>query len=93
MEKIFWITAILLLFAHEAFAQPMQAQRPGGGRPALMADANGDGMLDKAEFLAAAQKRAEQKFLSLDTDGDGRLSRAELQAMRQMNGGNGQHLR
>lgn len=40
----------------------------------LKADANGDGMISRAEFIAGAEMR----FDKMDADGDGQLSKEEL---------------
>lgn len=41
-------------------------------------DTNGDGVISKAEFMAAH----EEKFTKMDTDGNGELSADELKAAR-----------
>jgi hypothetical protein len=69
-------SAILLAAAFSAGAI---AQTSGGG---LAADRDGDGVVSRAEFLAANLAR----FPLMDKDGDGRLSRAERTPARTANG-------
>ena len=86
MKKLFFIS--LLIFA--AFAHPSLAQDAGRGaasRGQLEArikamDTNGDGAIDKAEYLA----HAEAQFKKMDLNGDGRITPDELQKIRERRG-------
>lgn len=87
------LAPLALAAALAAFAAPAAA-----GEPFADADANGDGVLDKAEFhafidaLAAAGRPAAEKvkaagrydmaFRRVDGDGDGAISAAEVAAMK-----------
>ena len=51
--------------------------RAHGGHAFKQADANGDGQISRAEFLAASEKRASQMFDRLDANGDGVVNQAE----------------
>lgn len=69
-----------------AKAGPGDAQGGGGdmaGRMFQRFDANGDGLLDKAEIDAMLQRRFER----LDADHDGIVTAEERQAMRGRGGG------
>lgn len=63
--------ACLLLLA--PLASPLQAQSTTPDRPTL--DANGDGVIDRAE--AARAPRMAERFSALDRNGDGRLTADE----------------
>lgn len=71
-----------------AFAQ---APQPAAGKPARHAkiDANGDGVIDRAE--AAANPRMAQHFETLDANKDGRITADERpqRGMREGKGGRG----
>lgn len=58
-------------------AQAQDAPPPGGRDLLARADANGDGVVTKAELLADVDKR----FARLDTDKDGKITAAEREAM------------
>ncbi|HEY8964503.1 MAG TPA: hypothetical protein VIN59_08600 [Alphaproteobacteria bacterium] len=81
------LSAILLgAFAVPAMAEDVPANTgPGsGGAPGKMefknpADTNGDGILSKAEFMAAQEKR----FAEIDKDGDGNITKEEHKAHRE----------
>ena len=47
------------------------------------ADANKDGAVNKEEFMAKQQARAEKKFAKLDANNDGKVDEAEIKAMHQ----------
>jgi hypothetical protein len=78
---------ILIALAAAALAAPALAQTPPPpqappAKGALrVADKNGDGALDKSEWLAAG--RRERGFAMLDADNDGKLTRAEIRAGRE----------
>lgn len=63
-----------------AVAAPAMAEGPKHKGKDLFAmhDANGDGNITKAEFLAGAEK----KFTEMDTDGNGSISKAEHDARK-----------
>lgn len=64
-----------------------QSERSGqrGDRFAA-ADANGDGVISKSEFIALAEKR----FDKMDADGNGSLSKAEMRPRKHRSSGYGQ---
>jgi len=72
-------TALLALAATPALAEGMGHH---GGMHHLLkqADANHDGKTTKAEFMAAANKRAEKRFDHMDANGDGVLDEKDHQA-------------
>lgn len=73
-NKILVAAVLLSLSATAAFAQDTQQRE----RPARMhLDANGDGVIDRAE--AAKHPRLARHFDRLDRNGDGRLDAAERQ--------------
>jgi len=79
--KRYWITgaALLALVSTQAMAEGMDHH--GGMHHMLkQADANHDGKTTKAEFLAAASKRAEKRFAHMDANGDGVLDERDHQA-------------
>jgi hypothetical protein len=90
MIRKFWNTVALgslfvggLAASHLAFAQD-GAPRPGAGGPRgggmmMMADANKDGAVTKAELTAALEAR----FAKLDANRDGRLDQADRAILRQ----------
>ena len=43
------------------------------------ADANGDGVIEKSEFMAVSEKR----FAEMDEDGDGKITKAEIEKRRE----------
>ena len=50
------------------------------------ADADGDGVISKSEFMALAEKR----FEKMDADGNGALSKAEMRPRKRRGSGYGQ---
>lgn len=68
--------------AAPAVAQDMPPQR-GPGAAMMRADANGDGIVTRAEALAEAGMR----FDRIDGNHDGKIDQAELAAMPQMRRG------
>lgn len=58
---------------------PAPRPMPPHGGPMMRADADGDGKVSRAEFIAQADGR----FLQMDTDKDGTVSRSEMKAFRQ----------
>lgn len=75
MKKLILASAALLAFAVPA------AARSTGSRTAAMfdhADANGDGMITRAEFAAARAAR----FAKMDRNKDGAISSADLPRMK-----------
>ncbi len=81
---LFTALALAVLSAGAAAAEPTNAQQRGA-RAAL--DANGDGVIDRAE--AARHPRLAERFDQLDRNGDGRLDASERPQHRQ--GGQGRH--
>ena len=68
--KLLIASALVALFATSlAVAAPKSFKK---------ADANGDGMVDAAEY---AESGAERKMEKLDKDGDGKLSKKEYSAV------------
>lgn len=85
MKKFLISTALgtMLIVGGVAIAQP---EMPGSGhgpgmgmRGPMMADANKDGKLSKAEVTTAA----EQMFAKMDLNGDGKVTKEEREALRQ----------
>jgi len=78
-KHIITATIILAIGATPALAEGMG--RHGGKHGMLkQADANHDGKVSKAEFIAAATKRAEKHFAHMDANGDGVLDDKDHQA-------------
>lgn len=95
--KITTILAGLMLAA--AVAGPVMAQPPGAMTPEQRAarfaagDRNGDGKLDKAEWLAILPEQAKAMADQLwetrvDADGDGFITKDQFMALRMGPGGN-----
>jgi hypothetical protein len=81
MKKIILSGALAMLMAAPALAQD-GAPPPADGKGRLAAiDTNGDGKVEKSEFLAKAQERAEKMFAKLDANGDGVITPDEFKAM------------
>ncbi len=71
-----------MLLAGAAFAATAAAAQdapPPGGRGMMRADADGDGTITRAEFVA----QATQRFDRMDVNRDGKLDKTELQQMGQ----------
>ena len=71
----------------EAFRQCMQDQLgpsyegpPTWEEMLSRYDSNGDGLIDRSEFLAAQTQKASDRFAEIDTNDDGQLSQEELEA-------------
>lgn len=89
MIRKFWNTVALgslfvggLAASHLAFAQDGARPGPGGPRGGgmlMMADANKDGAVTKAELTAALEAR----FAKLDANRDGKLDQADRAILRQ----------
>lgn len=83
MRKTILILA-LATSAITAAAQGAQttpaAPPPPRGNPMMRADANGDGVVTRAEAIA----EADQRFAMMDTNRDGQFSADEMQAARGM---------
>lgn len=91
MKHLPLVLSLMVAFTGTALAAPAPEQGPrseqappsqGPGKnrgPNLFkqADANGDGRVNRSEFLAASQRMAEQLFQRLDTNGDGAISEQE----------------
>ncbi|HPF78407.1 MAG TPA: EF-hand domain-containing protein [Alphaproteobacteria bacterium] len=81
MKKLLLLTAAgLVLQATPVLAQPHEGGPGDGPRgPGKMFekhDANGDGVISEAEFLASAK----EKFAEMDKDGNGSISQEEVKA-------------
>ena len=84
MKKFLISTALgsMLIVGGVAIAQPAPGHQHGPGmgmRGPMMADANKDGKLTKAEATTAA----EQVFAKMDLNGDGKVTKEERGALRQ----------
>lgn len=85
MKKFLISTALgtMLIIGGVAIAQPgtpgPEHGRGMGMRGSIMADANKDGKLTKAEVTAAA----EQAFAKMDPNGDGKVTKEERDALHQ----------
>ncbi len=83
MKKLLLLAVSAMTFsALPAFAEdakPADAPKGGEQHGMMKADANGDGVITKAEFLA----NSETMFTELDKDNDGKISKAELDAKRE----------
>ena len=78
MNKLIIKTLLLVLLPAMACAEPPQG-RPSSMSEAFMMqlDANRDGKVSKAEFLANEEKQFDQ----MDSNKDGNIDRAEIEAM------------
>ena len=87
MRKIILAVALGASITTVAVAQDGQAPRGPGGRGAGMmrADADGDGIVTRAEALAEAGMR----FDRIDANRDGKLDQAEMAAMPMRRGRGG----
>ena len=77
MTRKYLIAALVAASAATGFSAPAAAQMFGGGDPMdafANADANGDGIVTKAEFLASRNAR----FDKMDRNGDGVVSRDDF---------------
>jgi hypothetical protein len=87
LRKFFTTVAVGSLFvgglaaSHLAFAQPGPDARHGGPRGGMMmmADANKDGKISKAELTASLEAR----FAKMDVDKDGQITQKDRDALRQ----------
>ena len=93
-------TAIALLSILALFlpAQTIDAKEKGAKKPKQEAakhgkkkDANGDGEITEAEFIAAAKNadKAKKKFAKLDTNNDGVLNKKERSGKKNHSGKKG----
>lgn len=89
MRNLFVFSMLIFAaLAHPSLAQDAgrNAAQRGQVEARLKAmDTNGDGAIDKAEYLA----RAEAQFKRLDLNGDGRITQDELQKIRERRVGAG----
>lgn len=77
MKKWLILSAAVLAFsAAPAMAEEGGAGKDWHGKMWEQADADGDGAVSKAEFLA----RSEERFALIDADGDGNISKEEMQS-------------
>lgn len=76
------------LMALSAYADGHKQSERGSqrGERFAAADADGDGVISKSEFMALAEKR----FDKMDTDGNGALSKAEMRPRKRRSSGYGQ---
>lgn len=75
------LAATVSASADQPAAKPAMAKAPHG--PELLVkklDTNGDGTVDRDEFVAGAVKKQQQRFEKLDANGDGALSLDEFTA-------------
>jgi hypothetical protein len=91
----------LVFAANAAEEEKKDGERKRGGRSApepealfKRLDADGDGSVSKAEFLASPRAQqnkeaAEKRFATVDKDGDGKLSQDEFTAGMKRRGGKG----
>lgn len=75
----------LMLAAAMLTALPALAQAQGGGRGMMRADANGDGMISRAE----AKAQSDSRFATMDANHDGVLTGDELTGPRGNAAGDG----
>jgi hypothetical protein len=84
MKVLFIFSLFINVLVFATWACPSFAQDSGRRGAALMEarikamDTNGDGTIDKAEYLA----HAEAQFKRVDANGDGRITQDELQKLR-----------
>lgn len=84
MKKLMISAALgaMVLAGGIAVAQTQGDSPRGGFRHAAIGDTNGDGIVTKAELIAALDKR----FAAMDTNGDGKVTKEERDAQRQKRG-------
>ena len=87
MNRFFGAVVVSVLAIGAAHAQQGQGGWRGGGGMFRMADANGDGVVTRAEYQAAVDAR----FAQMDANGDGVLASDERPGpgRRGMRGGDG----
>lgn len=80
MKNFLLSTALgaMLITGGAAFAQAPDAKATPRGGPMMMADANKDGVITKAELTASLDK----KFAEMDVNHDGKLTKEDREAMR-----------
>jgi hypothetical protein len=79
MKKLLMTGLALIVLSHASFAlAEEQAPAEGKANKVQKFDADGDGVLSKAEFV----KMHEEKFDAMDSDSDGFLSKEEVVAAR-----------
>lgn len=78
MKKLLMLSALFFVFSVPA----AEARPEGGGHKGKMferADANGDGVITKDEFMATAEER----FSKMDLDGNGEITKDEAREARE----------
>jgi Ca2+-binding EF-hand superfamily protein len=73
---------IMLSLAVITISSAYADEAGGRGQRLKGIDADGNGTISKSEFMAHANKEAEERFNKMDTNGDGQLSKEELAAVR-----------
>jgi Ca2+-binding EF-hand superfamily protein len=73
---------VIMLSLAAITASSAYADETSKGQRLKAIDTDGNGAISKSEFMAHANKEAEERFNKMDTNGDGQLSKDELAAVR-----------